>query len=950
MGATRKKPAYRNQNQIQANLGVGASGFKSGEWNGIPIGGGNSQTGAGPIFQGQVPGMPGGPQGMPQAGPFGLPAGGPTGVQSGEWNGIPNAPINTGQQQGQQQQGGPAGFKAGEWNGIPIGGGNSRTGAGPVFGSGGVGGKPPTMSPAGSVSTIGVNGNTPNSGTAAPNVRPGTAGKEQVEMMAGREPSSAIKTYRPAGGPLSGPVVGSQQQNRPAPQSSPTRQIGRPGGTGSDIGNPSGIGGYRPMPRENVLLNIAGIKQPIRTTQTIQNRQRQQQALAQNKPTAPVHRSVSGFKAGEWNGIPNAPVNAGQQQQQGPAQQQQQQQHHAAGTPIPSYLTNNQVQKYEPPPATRGPTQGQVLGQMNPAFSVPTNPNQGVHSPVTSSSQNAQNIGRLLAQGLGNQYTGPTGGGQINSRDPRLQRSTQGSGGSTGGGGTIPELAQKAYDDARAANEARYQQGIEGYSHLINTLPQLQQNNQAALQQGYSGLGSQAQQLFGQTRQDVLGGIGSERDRVLSEARSRNAALGRDYLSFNNQAQALNSLGRDQLLGGFEDRAGRNLQQRETDKGAITQGFQDRQQEGLGLLERLGDNARANINTRYDEARQNSLASNEQDLINRGLSNTTIRNSTRDGINSRLNRDRDLAMNQLDESIRGQRFNAYSSLSGQALGAQERQAGIFSDADERLTGQSLGALERQNAQREAINQNILQNSLGMLERGNSGLLGADVGLTGQGVGALQNLGNLGYTSQLNLGQAGLNALERGQLQGQQTISNTNKDLLGFIERRNDSYPDLGMIAAMSGQYGAAGGGLGGAGPIYQGGGYQIPGALYGGGGGGFGGTGGGGGSQPNNGNQNNQAPPWLRQLMDMLRQGNGQQNPRPNPNPGNLPAPKLPAPVPPPTTQKPKTTPKKGGSTPSDPSMEKNKEFVKNLNELLTSEEYANNPDFRALVNGVIPN
>lgn len=551
------------------------------------------------------------------------------------------------------------------------------------------------------------------------------------------------------------------------------------------------------------------------------------------------------------------------------------------------------------------------------SVSSPSNPNQGVHSQgVTSSAQNAANISNLLSQDWrGNQYTGGSSYGNrpFTGVDPRLGGGSQ-SAPSIGGAGSdarsqyIPDLLQQAHDSAREANEGRYQQGIDGYRGLLDLLPKMNAENVQRLQDGYAGLGDSFNQNLQNTSQQVLGGMEGERERVIGNAARRQGALGQDYLSSLNQLNALHNIGRSPLLGGYQDRTQRNLLQREGDRDALNQGYSDRQNTGMELLRGLGSEARENINTKYDEAITKAKASNDQDLINRGLSNTTIRSSNQSGIQSRFNRDRDLALNDLDTALRNQLFGAFSNLSGDRLGAQERGADRFSNADERLTGQALNTLQDLNSQREALNQGMLQNSLSMLERGNQGQLSADTALTGQAMGALQNLGQYGLNAGLNLGQAGLDALERGQQSGLNTLQSAGRDLLGFIERRNDTYPDTGLISALASQYGAGGGGLGGGlagAPIMAGGGYQIPPSLYGYGpgwnqwGGGFG------------GNPWNQMPGWASQLLNALgnqNQGGGGQGGGggSTPAPAPAPAPQPPGggvPLPPPT----------GGGTPSGP-------------------------------------
>lgn len=420
--------------------------------------------------------------------------------------------------------------------------------------------------------------------------------------------------------------------------------------------------------------------------------------------------------------------------------------------------------------------------------------------------------------------------------------------------GSVGDAYQRAYEDARRANEERYQDILAGRKDLGNRLENQQQANLNALMGGFGELGGQA----GQNMQNLLDNYNTQRERTMGGAMERRDREFQGFQNLNDAMMGLNAEGRQQLLGGYDDRTSRNLDQRAKDRANIEGGYQDRLQEGLGRLEGLGSEDRKRINTLYDERNKQDRGQVEQDLISRGLGNTTIRNSMLGGTTNRLNRNRDLALGQLDSNLRNQLFDAYRGLSGDRLGALERQAESYSGADERLSGQGLQALERLNQSREGIMGQNLTNALLGLRSANQAILGADMGLTGQGLSAMER----GQGQQLNIGSAGLNALERGQAQQLATTSGAGEQLYNFMERRTDAYPDIGQLIGLANAYGSSGGGLGGLLGAVSG--YQDPYRQGGGGQGGAGGQAGGMGGMQG-------MAQVIQKLLEMLNQGRGGQ-------------------------------------------------------------------------------
>lgn len=294
-------------------------------------------------------------------------------------------------------------------------------------------------------------------------------------------------------------------------------------------------------------------------------------------------------------------------------------------------------------------------------------------------------------------YEGMTPGGQGGPIFPGMgggggvtPAPAPGTGGGTGGGNsqlltTAFQDFQRAQDAARTANERRYEQLLQGFGGL-NT----QQNqNIGGITEGYND------RLGGATGQyaDLLAGYGN----VGAEANQEYSDLAA-------------------LYGGLTNRT-------------------------MGRLEGLGQTEAANIQERF--ARQ--AADADQDLISRGLSNTTVRPTVQRGIAL----DQSRAQTELAEQLAREKNAQDMATAGMALPALERFTGARSD----LGMAGLQAGERFTGAQADLSEQGLQFS----ERGNQ--------------------------AQMDLGRA----------------------LLGVIENRQDLYPDfnnLTQLAIAAGQAGA----------------------------------------------------------------------------------------------------------------------------------------------------
>ena len=183
-------------------------------------------------------------------------------------------------------------------------------------------------------------------------------------------------------------------------------------------------------------------------------------------------------------------------------------------------------------------------------------------------------------------------------------------GGAGGGGMGVPQDYQRAYEEAKAANEERYKNILTGYQDRSNQY-----------QEGAAGL-------------------------------------------------------RDDVLGGYDARYQRNM----------------------NALQGQGQQEAIDIQRRYGELG----AANQQDMVNRGLTGTTIMPTMRQGIA----REQEGALSRLNERLINQRIGMDSQLSGDALSAQERIGQSILAGAAGVQGDTLGFAERRTDAYPDMNQLI----------------------------------------------------------------------------------------------------------------------------------------------------------------------------------------------------------------------------------------------------
>ena len=118
----------------------------------------------------------------------------------------------------------------------------------------------------------------------------------------------------------------------------------------------------------------------------------------------------------------------------------------------------------------------------------------------------------------------------------------------------------------------------------------------------------------------------------------------------------------------------------------------------MNALQGQGQQEAIDIQRRYGELG----AANQQDMVNRGLTGTTIMPTMRQGIA----REQEGALSRLNERLINQRIGMDSQLSGDALSAQERLGQSILQGTAGVQGDTLGFAERRTDAYPDMNQLI----------------------------------------------------------------------------------------------------------------------------------------------------------------------------------------------------------------------------------------------------
>lgn len=152
---------------------------------------------------------------------------------------------------------------------------------------------------------------------------------------------------------------------------------------------------------------------------------------------------------------------------------------------------------------------------------------------------------------------------------------------------------------------------------------------------------------------------------------------GKDYAS----ALAINAANYGNAVSGYNDL----LARQQSSNDAISSGYANRAANAMQLLAGLEQGQRQDLETGATRA----TAQNAQDLIGRGLSNTTVQNTLARGVEADKNR----AVNNLVGQMAGLKSSTYAALEGDRLRALDAN----NDAYNRLAMQRLAMQERVSA-------------------------------------------------------------------------------------------------------------------------------------------------------------------------------------------------------------------------------------------------------------
>lgn len=119
------------------------------------------------------------------------------------------------------------------------------------------------------------------------------------------------------------------------------------------------------------------------------------------------------------------------------------------------------------------------------------------------------------------------------------------------------------------------------------------------------------------------------------------------------------------LAGSYQQAMDAANQANEARYGDILRGYQSRYDRVMGLLDGMGQQEGRDINEQYDQ----SFARGQQDLIGRGLGNSTVMSTMRMG----NDRERASSLGRLNERVRQQAMSTDTGLSGDLLSFMERR-------------------------------------------------------------------------------------------------------------------------------------------------------------------------------------------------------------------------------------------------------------------------------------
>jgi hypothetical protein len=267
---------------------------------------------------------------------------------------------------------------------------------------------------------------------------------------------------------------------------------------------------------------------------------------------------------------------------------------------------------------------------------------------------------------------------------------------------------QKAQDEAKAANEARYEEIKQGYDAASAASKQGYGDLLARSEAGYADLAAKNQAGYADLAAETRGG----------------------YADALAASQA-----------GYADLAAQTGQGYSDALAASQRGYGDWEKDAMALLEGLGTTERGRIRDRWASRESGAM----QDLVSRGLKNSSDLGGVRRG----MGKYEDIALGALDESIRAQNLNTMGQVRGSGLSAANVIRANQLAAQQNLGTAGLSAANTLTSAGLATGANL----------GSAGLAsGANIGSAGLAAGNTIGAGAIAAGTNLATGKLG--AIER----------------------------------------------------------------------------------------------------------------------------------------------------------------------------------------------
>jgi len=233
---------------------------------------------------------------------------------------------------------------------------------------------------------------------------------------------------------------------------------------------------------------------------------------------------------------------------------------------------------------------------------------------------------------------------------------------------------QAAREDVTNLYDDRIEGVREGYDRGVTEAGERARTSKEDVVGDYRSAGEQAGRIGGNLAEQIRGMSADSLRDLVASAEGQLGNLGESFRDVGRGQEERIARGRGEageMIGGERQRqdeesrrragesAGRYVDEERQQRGRFDkQGdvsgdrYAKRGEEGRSLLRGLGDAARGRISRDFETARAKRLGGIEQDLIRRGLGNTTIRSGARREAQSELDRNEQETLAQLEENLR----------------------------------------------------------------------------------------------------------------------------------------------------------------------------------------------------------------------------------------------------------------------------------------------------------